>query len=135
MKFVLDNYVLLNAVLLSDFNYQYCFQKALKNGVILSSDELVEDIKKILYHKEFDSFVSFSKRETFVKKLEQVSLKVNTISLKKDKKANENKYLELAVSGNADYIITEDKSLLELSPILNIAILSPEGFVSLNLNK
>ncbi len=43
----------------------------------------------------------------------------------------DNKVLECAVEGNASYIVTGDRHLLDLGDYLGIAILSPAGFVYL----
>jgi putative PIN family toxin of toxin-antitoxin system len=40
----------------------------------------------------------------------------------------DNKFLELAVNGNADFIITGDKDLLVLNPFRTIRIISPSLF-------
>jgi uncharacterized protein len=40
----------------------------------------------------------------------------------------DNKFLELAVSGNADIIITGDQDLLVLNPFQDIKIITPENF-------
>lgn len=42
----------------------------------------------------------------------------------------DDKFLELAVSGNADVIVTGDKDLLALHPFRGIAILTPLDFAS-----
>jgi predicted nucleic acid-binding protein len=45
----------------------------------------------------------------------------------------DDKFLELAVSGDADYIVSGDKDLLELNPFQGIRILSPNELMdSLN---
>jgi putative PIN family toxin of toxin-antitoxin system len=41
----------------------------------------------------------------------------------------DNKFLELAVNGNADFIITGDKDLLVLNPFRTIRIISPSLFI------
>ena len=42
----------------------------------------------------------------------------------------DNKFLELAVAGKADCIVTGDKDLLELYPFHNICIISPKEFLT-----
>lgn len=42
-----------------------------------------------------------------------------------------NKFLELAIDGNADYIITSDPDLLILHPYLGISIVTPAQFLSI----
>ena len=46
--------------------------------------------------------------------------------------ANDNKFLELALSGNADFIITGDADLLSLHPWRGVAILSPSDYLALS---
>ena len=41
----------------------------------------------------------------------------------------DNKFLELAVAGNADCVITGDKDLLVLNPFRGIKIISPSDFL------
>ena len=45
----------------------------------------------------------------------------------------DDKYLELAVSGDADFIISGDKDLLDLHPFRETSILTPEQFLTLDL--
>jgi uncharacterized protein len=42
----------------------------------------------------------------------------------------DNKFLELAISGNANYILTNDKDLLVLHPYQAIKIITPADFLS-----
>ena len=44
---------------------------------------------------------------------------------------NDNKFLELAVDGNAEYIVTGDKDLLVLSSFKNILIITPARFLEM----
>ncbi len=42
----------------------------------------------------------------------------------------DNKFLELAINGKADFIITGDNDLLVLNPFENIAIIKPDVFIN-----
>jgi len=42
----------------------------------------------------------------------------------------DDKFLELAVGGNADLIVTGDNDLLALNPFRGIPILTPDAFLS-----
>jgi len=44
--------------------------------------------------------------------------------------ANDNKFLELALSGDADCLISGDDDLLVLSPFRGLPILKPKEFLS-----
>jgi putative PIN family toxin of toxin-antitoxin system len=51
------------------------------------------------------------------------------IAICRDRK--DDKFLELAVNGKADYIITGDQDLLVLNPFQDIAIISVSDYLSL----
>jgi predicted nucleic acid-binding protein len=51
---------------------------------------------------------------------------ITEINLRRDPK--DNKFLELAVNGKADYLITGNQDLLILNPFQKISILSPQAF-------
>jgi uncharacterized protein len=55
-----------------------------------------------------------------------------TINACRDPK--DNKFLELAVTGNVDYIISGDKDLLDLNPFNNIVIITPSQFLEMIYN-
>ena len=44
--------------------------------------------------------------------------------------AKDNKFLELAVSGKANYVVSGDRHLLALHPFRGIAILTPNDFLA-----
>ena len=48
------------------------------------------------------------------------------------REAKDNQYLELAVSGNVQYIITGDDDLLVLNPLRNIEIITVPEFIHNN---
>jgi putative PIN family toxin of toxin-antitoxin system len=53
-----------------------------------------------------------------------------TISECRDPK--DNKFLELAVCGKADFIISGDEDLLVLNPFRNIQMITPDSFLKIH---
>jgi uncharacterized protein len=51
------------------------------------------------------------------------------VAICRDRK--DNQFLELALSGKADCIVTNDEDLLVLNPFENIPIITPKEFLSL----
>lgn len=45
--------------------------------------------------------------------------------------SDDNKFIEAAVEGNADYIITQDKHLLKLKKFNQIKLITPKQFLEL----
>lgn len=97
---------------------------------ILSSDKIYGELIKVLMLRKFDKYISLYQRKKFLESFEnranfiQVDEVINVCRDPKD-----NMFLELAVSGNAQMIISGDKDLLELNPFRDIRIISPKEFL------
>lgn len=90
----------------------------------------------VLERPKFDRFVAFGQRRRFYDALASVSVIIpinRTITLCRD--PNDNKFLELAASGAADFLVTGDSDLLTLHPFEDIDILTPAQFSITVMNK
>jgi putative PIN family toxin of toxin-antitoxin system len=67
---------------------------------------------------------------SFLKTAEMVEI-TETIELSRDPK--DNKLLELATCGNAQFLITGDQDLLVLSPFRGVEIITPRAFLEMEL--
>ena len=95
------------------------------------SAPLADEINRILYQEKFDRYLTSEQREEFLIALVQSSVLVDvteTISVCRDPK--DNMLLELAVSGQADVIVTGDSDLLALNPFRNTLILNARDFLT-----
>lgn len=63
----------------------------------------------------------------------EAELKDPTEKIRICRDPKDNKYLELAVSSDANFIISGDKDLLVLHPFRKISILTPDQFLTVNL--
>ena len=130
MRVVFDTNVIVSAFLFEDSTPAQAFFTAIKNGEILLSAPLAEEINRILYRPKFDSYLTFEQREDFIAALVESSVLVEvveTIAVCRDPK--DNMVLELAASGKADAIVTGDSDLLVLNPFREIPILIPKDFL------
>ncbi len=85
-------------------------------------------LAETLVRPKFDSYVSRPDRQKFFELDARVSEWVpitTTIRLCRDPK--DDKFLELAIDGKADWIITSDKDLLALSPFQSTSIMTPSA--------
>jgi len=99
-----------------------------KNSLLLA-DKTFRELSITLLRDKFDPYVSLAKRQEFlllIKNIAEFIVIGEKIDECRDKK--DNQFLEVAVSGNADFIITGDKDLLVLNPFRTIDILSPADF-------
>jgi len=130
LKVVFDTNVLISSILIEGSIADMALTKAEKLCEILSSDKIYDELIKILMLPKFDKYVSLYQRKKFLESFEnratfiQVDEVINACRDPKD-----DKFLELAVSGNAKIIISGDKDLLVLSPFRDIRIISPKEFI------
>lgn len=136
-KYVIDTNVIISRLMIPNSNPTKAVQYVLNNGMLLLSDEIIEEIDKILFKSKFDKYLSLESRKLFLEGLIMIAQKIDIdtqIEVCRDPK--DNKILEAAVSGKASIIITGDQDLLVIRSYGNIDILSPTDFMEqLNNNK
>lgn len=131
-RIVLDSNVILSAALFKNSSPRQAFDRAMTTGQIMMSTATLAELQEIFNRPKFDRYLSKSLRTDFLNNLiaviETVEI-IQSFSVCRDPK--DDKFLELAVNGNADYIVTGDRDLLVLNPFQNIAILSVSKFLAL----
>lgn len=106
------------------------FRKALKDGLVLISAAIIQELDEVLGRDKFDPYVTRDERERFlVALLRETTLIVIHEIVQVCRDPRDDKFLELAINGNADVIVSGDKDLLELSPYREIPIVKPEEFL------
>ncbi|MCY4332778.1 MAG: putative toxin-antitoxin system toxin component, PIN family [Cyanobacteria bacterium MAG CAR1_bin_15] len=104
------------------------------NGLLLFSQETFLEFRQRIMRSKFDKYVSRKSRINYIKQLEKISKFVSingTILGCRDQ--DDDKFLETAFNGKADFIITGDNDLLEMVSFRNISIVisivSPKNFL------
>jgi putative PIN family toxin of toxin-antitoxin system len=105
---------------------------ALQKGQTLLSFAVLAELYEVLSRKHFRRYVSEEDIRRFLAALTRDAQWVDVdvqISACRDPK--DDKFLELAISGHANYIVTGDSDLLALDPFRGIRILPPHSFLEL----
>ena len=114
---VFDTNVIVSAFLFERSEPGRAFAEALDRGQILLSAQVAIELTEVLRREKFDRYVSRKKREDLLKALIQEAVFVEiTERIEVCRDPKDDKYLELAVSGGADCIVSGDGDLLVLSP-------------------
>jgi hypothetical protein len=131
MKVVIDTNIWISYLLgkVSSHLDEYIVNESIK---IITSEEQINELLCVINKSKFVKY--FLKKDIeellfLINKtcqLVKVKFKVNDCRDKKD-----NFILEVALSGDVDYIITEDKDLLVLDPYKNIRIIKYKDFLKL----
>jgi putative PIN family toxin of toxin-antitoxin system len=104
--------------------------KAQDIGIILLSIAVFKELQEVLSRPKFDRYITLERRKELLENLVETTEFINineTINECRDPK--DNKYLELAVSGKAECIVTGDEDLLILNPFRQIDILTVQKFL------
>ena len=128
-RVVFDSNVIVSAVLFSESVPGRVFLEVLNNGKILMSRSLARELILVLGREKFDRYTSREQRGGFLASLSRESELIGvTESIHVCRDPKDNLILELAVDGNADFIVTGDADLLVLNPFRGIRILTPADF-------
>ncbi len=129
-RFVVDTKVLISALLFKNSVPFRAIELAEKQGMILYSEVTLNELEQVLNRKKFNKYLSLEDRQVFLLKFISASELVSItekIAVCRDEK--DNKFLELAVSGNANVIVTGDLDLLVLNPFQAVEIITPDIFI------
>lgn len=106
--------------------------RAFREGTVLLSFATLAELYDVLNRKQFRRYIDEEDARSFVAALALGSewIDVN-VQIKICRDPKDDKFLEIAVSGQATQIITGDADLLVLDPFQSIRILSPQAFLDL----
>jgi putative PIN family toxin of toxin-antitoxin system len=130
-RFVFDTNVIVSAALFKSSVPRQALDSAHKIGKLLMSWPTLAELQEVLHRSQFDRYISEEERilflETLAKEAKPVEI-LETITGCRDPK--DNKFLEVAVNGEADCIVSGDDDLLVLNPYRGIPILLAQEFLS-----
>jgi putative PIN family toxin of toxin-antitoxin system len=101
-------------------------------GDVLSSPATRNELREVIRRPKFDRYVPLQTRCDDIEEIIADMLPIvieERIGICRDPK--DNMFLELAVNGHADVIITGDADLISLHPFRGIAILNSTAYLSL----
>lgn len=129
-RVVIDTNVLISGALSSTSQPARALEKAITNGQLLASTATLRELMEKLLSPKFDPYVTREQRERLllrVAPLTEIVEILQTVRASRDPK--DDKFLDVAVNGRADVIVTGDGDLLELNPFRGIAILTPGAYL------
>jgi putative PIN family toxin of toxin-antitoxin system len=124
-----------NAVI-SSFLFEYtvpaqALQKLNNETEMLASDETFTEVREVLARPKFDRYISAAAKARLLTRFRNsVTMIPITEHIVACRHPKDDKFLSLAVSGNADLILTGDNDLLVLHPFQGIDIISPTDYLT-----
>jgi len=132
LRCVFDTNVLVSALLIPDSTPRRALDRALRRGEVLLSFALLAELSEVLSRKQFRRYVDEEDVRRFLAALTREAkwVEVN-VGIKACRDPDDDKILELGVSGSASHIVTGDDDLLVLSPFRGIQIVTPQTFLAI----
>jgi putative PIN family toxin of toxin-antitoxin system len=132
LRCVFDTNVLVSALLLPDSKPRHALNRALREGKVMISFSALAELHEVLSRKRFRRYVDEEDVRSFLAALTREAEWVDVqIQIQACRDPKDDKFLELAVSGQGTHIVTGDTDLLALNPFRGIAILPPHRFLEI----
>lgn len=130
LRLVFDTNALVSALLAGDSIPAQAFAWAESYDVLLASTATLTEFEQVLNRKKFDRYLSLEARRVFLRRYRDAA---ELVLIRKEIRAcrdpRDDKFLELAVNGKANYILTGDEDLLVLDPFQKVRIVTPRAFL------
>ena len=130
MPFVIDTSILISAALSPHGKPRRVVEHVLRHDRIIFCEQTAWELSSRLLREKFSKWQSIENREQFISNTMKFAKFTSiTGTLRACRDANDDMFLETALLGRADAIITGDKDLLVLHPFKDIPILTAADFL------
>ena len=129
-RVVVDTNAIISRPLLPTSIPGRAIDKAVEEAQLLISEATLEELADVLARAKFDPYITVGDRQEFLRLLDRIAEIVPIVhTIRACRDARDDKFLELAVNGEASLIITGDADLLELDPFQGIPIITPASYL------
>jgi len=129
-RIVVDTNALISRLLLPTSVPGQAVRKAVEEAQLLVSEATLEELADVLSRAKFDPYITIEERQEFLRRLGRIAEMVPIVHvIRACRDPEDDKFLELAVNGAADLIVTGDDDLLVLHPFRGIPILTPASYL------
>ena len=130
-RVVVDTNVLLSRLLVPGSAPAQAVRRAVDQGQILASEATLEELADVLSRPKFDRYLTVSERQQFLRLFMRIAQWVPILHpVQACRDPRDDKFLALAVNGEAGVIITGDQDLLVLDPFHDVRILEPAAYLA-----
>jgi putative PIN family toxin of toxin-antitoxin system len=129
-RVVVETSALVSRLLLPHSTPGRAARKAVDDARLLASAATVEELVEVLSRRKFDPYVTVEERQGFLRLLGRIVEMVPVVhTVRECRDPRDDKFLELAVNGEADVIVSGDADLLVLHPFRTIPVLAPAAYL------
>jgi putative PIN family toxin of toxin-antitoxin system len=131
-RVILDTNVVISRLLVPRSVAGRAVSRLVRDTQLLVSEATLGELAQTLAREKFNPYVSLEDRQEFFRLFARVAEWVPiTTTVRACRDPEDNKFLELAVDGQACLIVTGDKDLLTLSPYRTVTIVTPADVLAM----
>lgn len=129
-RIVVDTNTLISRLLLPRSIPAQAVRRAVDEGRLLVSEATMGEFANVITRAKFDPYVSLEERQQFLRQLGRIADLVPILhQVQACRDPKDDKFLEVAVNGEADMIVTGDHDLLDLGNVQGIPIITPAAYM------
>lgn len=129
MRVVVDTGVLVSAAIKAQTAPSMAVHQAVRRGVLLKSHSTEAELMEVIDRPYLARLIALAARARLAELMALAELVPITERITACRDAKDDKFLELAVNGKADLIISGDADLLVLNPFRGIPVITAAIFV------
>lgn len=130
-RVVIDTNVLISGFLSTTSTPAQAVDRAVTNSQLVATRETLRELIEKLLSPKFDRYVPRERRDVLLDRLAPLVEIVDVLQpIRASRDPKDDKFLEAAVNGRGDVIVTGDKDLLDLNPFRGIAIVTPAVYLA-----
>ena len=129
-RVVIDTNVLISGLFSTTSTPAQAVERAITSGQLVATAATLRELMTKLLSPKFDRYVPRERRDALLLRLAPLIEIVEVVQqVRASRDPTDDKFLEAAVNGRADVLVSGDRDLLELNPFRGIAILTPPAYV------
>jgi putative PIN family toxin of toxin-antitoxin system len=130
-RVVIDTNVLISGLLLATSTPAKAVDKAVTTAQLVATTDTLRELIEKLHSPNLDRYVRRERRDALLERIASIVEIIDVLQrIRASRDPNDDKFLEAAVNGRADVLVTGDKDLLELNPFRGIVIASPADYLA-----
>ena len=130
-RVVIDTNVLISGLLSTTSTPAQAVEKAVTKAQLVATLETLRELIKTLQSPKFDPYVPRERRDALLERVASLVEIIDVLQpIRASRDPNDDKFLDAAVNGRADVVVTGDKDLLDLNPFRGVAILTPAEYLA-----
>ena len=127
---MVDTNAFISRLLLPDSIPGRAVSKAVDTAQLLVSEATMNELADVLSRPKLDRYLSLEDRQQFFLLLGRIAELISILCpIRTCRDPHDDKFLEVAINGYADLIVTGDADLLVLHPFHKISILTPNDYL------